>query len=181
MFNGPDEDVLAPHVDVLCLNRYFGWYLQSGDLDEAERVLDAELRVWAAKYGKPIVITEYGADTMPGVHATVPVMWSEEFQSAFLAMYHRVFDRIPEVIGEQVWNFADFATSQSVMRVGGNRKGVFTRDRAPKAAAFLLRDRWTARASAVAAPVTKDAAKNDAPRVERVAEAAPPRIRAAGN
>jgi beta-glucuronidase len=28
------------------------------------------------------------------------------------------------------------------MRVGGNKKGVFTRDRAPKAAAFALRRRW---------------------------------------
>ena len=155
MFNGPDDDVLAPHLDVLCLNRYFGWYLQGGDLDEAERVLEDELRVWAARYGKPIVVTEYGADTMPGLHAVVPAMWTEEFQQAFLAMYHRVFDRIPEVIGEHVWNFADFATSQGVMRVGGNRKGVFSRDRAPKAAAFLLKDRWTARASAEAPPATK--------------------------
>jgi beta-glucuronidase len=155
MFNGPDDDVLAAHLDVLCLNRYFGWYMQSGDLDEAESVLETELRVWAGKYGKPIVITEYGADTMPGLHAVVPAMWTEEFQSAFLAMYHRVFDRVPEVIGEHVWNFADFATSQGIMRVGGNRKGVFSRDRQPKAAAFLLRDRWTARASAEAAPATK--------------------------
>jgi beta-glucuronidase len=92
---------------------------------------------------------------MPGLHAAVPAMWTEEFQSAFLAMYHRVFDRVPEVIGEHVWNFADFATSQGVMRVGGNRKGVFSRDRQPKAAAFLLKDRWTARASAEAPPATK--------------------------
>jgi beta-glucuronidase len=28
------------------------------------------------------------------------------------------------------------------MRVGGNRKGVFTRDRQPKAAAHALRQRW---------------------------------------
>jgi beta-glucuronidase len=155
MFNGPEEDVLAAHLDVVCLNRYFGWYLQSGDLDEAERVLESELRVWAARFGKPIVVTEYGADTMPGLHAAVPAMWTEEFQSEFLAMYHRVFDRIPEVIGEHVWNFADFATSQGVMRVGGNRKGVFSRDRQPKSAAFLLKARWTARAAVAAPPASK--------------------------
>jgi beta-glucuronidase len=28
------------------------------------------------------------------------------------------------------------------MRVGGNKKGVFTRDRQPKAAAYALRRRW---------------------------------------
>lgn len=29
------------------------------------------------------------------------------------------------------------------MRVGGNKKGAFTRDRQPKAAAHQLRRRWT--------------------------------------
>ena len=47
------------------------------------------------------------------------------------------------MVGEHVWNFADFATPQMVHRVGGNRKGVFTRDRQPKAAAHWLRARWT--------------------------------------
>jgi len=73
------------------------------------------------------------------------VPWSEEYQSELLAMYHRVFDRIPAVVGEHVWNFADFETTASILRVGGNKKGVFTRDRAPKAAAHLLRERWTTR------------------------------------
>ena len=59
-------------------------------------------------------------------------------------MHHRVFDGIEAVIGGHVWNFADFAIGQGVMRVGGNRKGVFTRDRQPKAAARTLRARWTA-------------------------------------
>ena len=43
----------------------------------------------------------------------------------------------------QVWNFADFAAVQSIMRVGGlNMKGVFTRARAPKMAAHVLREFW---------------------------------------
>ena len=46
------------------------------------------------------------------------------------------------VVGEQMWNFADFATSAGIMRVGGNKKGAFTRDRQPKAAAHWLRNRW---------------------------------------
>ena len=57
-------------------------------------------------------------------------------------MYHRVFDRVDAVVGEQMWNFADFETKPGVFRVDGNKKGVFTRDRRPKAAAYLLRRRW---------------------------------------
>ena len=71
---------------------------------------------------------------------------SEDYQTALIAMSARVFRRIPEVIGEHVWNFADFATAQAVHRPGGNHKGVFTRDRQPKAAAWLLRDLWHPRA-----------------------------------
>ena len=48
------------------------------------------------------------------------------------------------LIGELVWNFADFATVQGTMRVGGNRKGVLTRDRRPKLAAHVLRRPWKA-------------------------------------
>jgi beta-glucuronidase len=137
----PELDVVSDLFDVLLLNRYFGWYVHTGDLEMAERALEAELRQWAQR-DKPIVMTEYGADTQPGLHSLTSEPWSEEFQTDFLDMYHRVFDRIDAVVGEQVWNFADFATSSGIMRVDGNKKGVFTRDRRPKLAAHALRRRW---------------------------------------
>ena len=127
--------------DVLMLNRYYGWYVHTGDLEAAERAWEEELKGWASE-GKPIIITEYGADTYPGLHTLLAQPWSEEYQIAYLDMNHRVFDRIDAVVGEQVWNFADFATTSRVMRVGGNKKGVFTRDREPKGAAYALRRRW---------------------------------------
>jgi len=86
--------------------------------------------------------TEFGADALPGLHALPPAVWSEDYQVALIDASLRVFRRIPEVIGEHVWNFADFATAQAVHRPGGNHKGVSTRDRQPKAAAWLLRERW---------------------------------------
>ena len=137
----PDADVVTDLFDLICVNRYYGWYVNSGDLDTAERDLEAELRAWA-RHGKPILITEFGADALPGLHALPPVMWSEEYQAALIEMSVRVFRRVPEIIGEHVWNFADFATAQAVHRPGGNAKGVFTRDRQPKAVARLLRDLW---------------------------------------
>ncbi|GAB3715182.1 beta-glucuronidase [Nocardiopsis nanhaiensis] len=132
---------LAELGDVLMLNRYYGWYVNTGDLASAEIGLEEELRAWASE-GKPIIITEYGADTISGLHAVNPGPWTEEYQVEYLDMNHRVFDRIDAVIGEHVWNFADFQTTSGIMRVGGNKKGVFTRDRQPKSAAFALRRRW---------------------------------------
>ena len=40
----------------------------------------------------------------------------------YLERNHRVFDRIDAVVGEQVWNFADFTTTSGIMRVGGTRR-----------------------------------------------------------
>jgi beta-glucuronidase len=137
----PERDVISDLFDVLLLNRYFGWYVHTGDLETAERALEDELRQWAQR-GKPIIMTEYGADTQPGLHSLTGEPWSEEFQVEFLAVYHRVFDRVEAVVGEQIWNFADFATTSGIMRVDGNKKGVFTRERRPKAAAHALRRRW---------------------------------------
>jgi beta-glucuronidase len=142
--------MLAPHgacqvsqfADVIMLNRYYGWYVNTGDLASAEIAWRRELEAWATE-GKPIIITEYGADTMPGLHTVVPAPWSEEYQVDYLDMNHRVFDSVPAVVGEHVWNFADFATKSGIFRVDGNKKGAFTRDRRPKAAAFALRQRWT--------------------------------------
>jgi len=144
MGSTPEHDVLTDLFDVIMLNRYYGWYATPGDLATAERELEAEIGTWVAAYAKPIVFTEYGADTFPGVHDVVPGPWSEEYQTELLAMFHRVFDRFDAVVGEHVWNFADFATAPGVMRVDGNKKGVFTRERRPKAAAHLLRRRWRA-------------------------------------
>ena len=136
-----EKEVSLRYADVICLNRYYGWYDCGGDLQSAEKLLREELEKWSA-YGKPIVFTEFGADTVAGFHDATPVMFTEEYQVDYYEMNTRVFDEFPAVQGEQVWNFADFATSQGVVRVQGNKKGLFTRDRKPKMAAHFMRRRW---------------------------------------
>jgi beta-glucuronidase len=135
--------LVAPLADVICLNRYFGWYEDHYDLANAELHFEAELKGWTEKYNVPLIITEYGADTLPGGHSIHGLPWSEEYQTAYLEMSHRVFDKFPGVVGEHVWNFADFMTKPGIFRVLGNKKGIFSRDRQPKAAANTLRARWT--------------------------------------
>ena len=139
----PKEDTIFKLVDVVCLNRYYGWYESGGDLEVAEHLLDLELGRWTELYpDKPIIFTEYGADTVPGLHDTTPTMFSEEYQVEYLKINHRKFDAYPNVVGEQIWNFADFQTYQGLMRVQGNKKGIFTRDRKPKSAAHYMKQRW---------------------------------------
>lgn len=143
MFDTFEKCVVAPLVDVICLNRYWGWYEDHADLPNAAIHLEKELKGWTDKYNVPIIITEYGADTLAGGHSIHELPWSEEYQNAYLDMTHAQFDKFPGVVGEHMWNFADFQTKPGIFRVLGNKKGAFTRDRQPKAAAHNLRGRWT--------------------------------------
>jgi beta-glucuronidase len=150
--------------DVVCINRYWGWYTQSGQLDLGAEMLAEELDGLYERLQKPIVITEFGADTIAGMHGDPPEMWTEEYQVEMLRRYLDVSAERPFVAGLHVWNFADFKTGQGTRRAGGlNMKGVFTRDRRPKMAAHFLRERWTKPQVVVAKPKTTEVA---APEVE---------------
>ncbi|HES0588495.1 TPA: beta-glucuronidase [Streptococcus pyogenes] len=141
----PDRDEVMDLVDVICLNRYYAWYVDHGDLAKGEAGLRKELLEWQSKFpDKPILMTEYGADTLPGLHSMWDIPYTEEFQCDFYAMTHGVFDGIPNLVGEQVWNFADFETNLMIFRVQGNHKGLFSRNRQPKQVVREFKKRWTA-------------------------------------
>lgn len=141
-YNFPWYSKIGHIVDVLGVNRYYGWYFDTGCLETIAVKLRNEIECWWERWQKPVLFTEYGADTIEGTHALPATMFSEEFQIEFLDQYHTIFDEYDYVIGEQVWAFADFATKEGVRRVGGNKKGIFTRQRQPKSAAHYLRKRW---------------------------------------
>jgi beta-glucuronidase len=129
--------------DVLCLNRYDGWYFGPQQLDAAMSQLSTDLDSLYERYQKPILISEFGADSLPGWHAHPPEMFSEEYQAELISGYCAVLESKPYIIGQHVWNLCDFKTGQAVRRPNAiNYKGVFTRDRRPKLAAERLRSLW---------------------------------------
>jgi beta-glucuronidase len=137
------EEESFEFLDVVCMNRYYGWYSQPGDIEAGVAQLASEIEQLHQRFAKPMIYTEFGADTIPGQHAQPPEMFSEEYQAQFLERYIETLNRYPFVVGQHVWNLCDFKTGQAVHRMGGmNYKGVFTRDRRPKLAAHLLRRLW---------------------------------------
>ncbi len=130
--------------DIVALNRYYGWYVKGGyEISEAEVMFRREMDAWKAlNLNKPFIFSEYGADTLALEHKLPSVMWSQEYQDEYLRMTNEVFDSYDFVKGEQIWNFADFQTTEGILRVNGNKKGVFTRQRQPKDTAYLLKKRW---------------------------------------
>ena len=136
------DDLAYEYSDIISLNRYWGWYEIPGDVVEAGVKLKKEINAIHDKYNKPILLTEFGADTIAGAHSTIPEMFTEEYQTDLIEQYFKVIEGCDFTIGEHIWNFADFKTAQHYRRVILNRKGVFTRDRSPKSVAFHIRKHW---------------------------------------
>lgn len=138
------EDPAFDQADIVSINRYFGWYQAPGQIERAVELLRADLDA-VARHGKPVFLSEFGADALAGQHSTSPQLFTEEYQADLIAAFWTELERHPAAIGGHVWNFADFRTAQHSRRVVLNLKGVFTRDRQPKRAAFVLRDLWSGR------------------------------------
>lgn len=55
--------------DVICINRYYAWYDDvPGALEIIASQMIYEVTRWREKYNKPVMVTEYGADTVAGFH-----------------------------------------------------------------------------------------------------------------
>ena len=139
-----DRDVCLDLVDVIGLNCYPGWYWGGG-------VPFARTMAWFGDFlaqmrtrcgGRPVMMTEFGGDALPGTHNLPGELWTEEYQADLLKEMIGAIRRAGFLCGEHVWTFADFRTGQNYTRAYGNHKGVFTRDRQPKRAAYALREIW---------------------------------------
>lgn len=137
------KDKAFEFCDLICINRYYGWYTEPGQITKGLENLSRELDKLYQIYKKPIILSEFGVGTIPGVHAQPPEMFSEEYQVEFLTRYISLLRTKDYVVGEHIWNLCDFKTGQSIRRMGGiNYKGVFTRDRKPKMVAHELKRLW---------------------------------------
>lgn len=139
---GPEQNRGAEHFDLLGVNKYFGWYHETGDIDGSLPKLKCCLEEFHEHCGGPILLAEFGADAVAGLHSDPPVLFSEEYQAETIVKQYELVKDIPWIIGAHIWNFADFKTAQTINRVGGNKKGIFTRDRQPKLAAHAVRNLW---------------------------------------
>ncbi|MCP9259880.1 Beta-glucuronidase [Dirofilaria immitis] len=140
-----DADQVAGLLDLICINRYFGWYIDIGYLETVNHSWIFEMKNWKSRYNKPIIVAEYGAEALPGLNQEPSRVFSEQYQRELLEQTHHAFDILRKnhiITGEMIWNLADFMTADGVTRAVGNHKGVLTRNRQPKMAAYILKKRY---------------------------------------
>lgn len=128
--------------DVICVTRYCGWYDYIGRAAECDDIFAKYIEHFYELYNKPLIVAEFGADAIPGMHSDPALMFTEEYQNNMVKRQYKILKERDFVIGAHVWAFADFRTAQTISRVFNNHKGVFTRDRQPKMVAHTLKELW---------------------------------------
>ncbi|KAK4302474.1 hypothetical protein Pmani_025435 [Petrolisthes manimaculis] len=146
VLNKPKEkEYAASSLDVILVNRYYSWYGDTGHLEVIKMQTVTEFSEWHLLHNKPVMISEYGAGSLPGYHMDPAWTWSEEYQAELMIRNFEAFDELRSkgyFVGEMIWNFADFSTPQEYNRPGACMKGLFTRARQPKMAGHLMRARY---------------------------------------
>ncbi|KAG8231746.1 hypothetical protein J437_LFUL012024 [Ladona fulva] len=125
------NDKAVQYMDVICVNRYSSWYSDTGHSDLINLQTESELSEWHKKFKKPVIMTEYGAGSVVGLHSEPASVWTEEYHVITLKEHFKAFERLRKN-GILIEYF----------RPGGCLKGVFTRDRKPKSAAHITRWRY---------------------------------------
>lgn len=130
----PRFEGVADLADVISVNEYLGWYY--GKMEKAGPYLDRIHRKWPAK---PILISEFGADAVPGKHAlegTAAEKFTEEYQVELLTHTWSEIQKRDFIVGGMPWVFADFRcgwSGQMHPTFHMNEKGVLTHRREKKA------------------------------------------------
>lgn len=124
------KDRLADKLDIIGQNEYLGWY--SPNFDDLPKLFEN------SNPSKPVIITECGADAMPGYHGTIEEKGTEECQAYVYEKQIEVIKTIPYIKGMSPWILFDFRCPRrtSSIQLYYNRKGLCTSDRAYKKPAF---------------------------------------------
>ena len=126
-----ERDQSIACLDVASFNAYQGWY--HGYPEDFRAYLD---HLKTAFPGKPILISEYGADAQSGWHGAYGDIYTEENQARTLAMRFRMIEDDPDCAGGLIWIFADFMDDMRLLnpRPFFNQKGLVDYDRREKLA-----------------------------------------------
>ncbi|MCA3604943.1 MAG: glycoside hydrolase family 2 [Methylobacterium sp.] len=125
------EDRLAEHLDVIGLNEYFGWY--EPDFSGLDRLLAN------SDPGKPVIISETGADAASGHRGSGRVLFTEDWQADFYQEQFRRIAATPYIVGLAAWLLYDFRSErrQTGFQRGFNRKGLLAEDKKTRKRGFF--------------------------------------------
>jgi beta-glucuronidase len=134
------NDPLGAAVDVLGCNEYLGWY--DGMADKADRT------TWKIAYEKPLVMSEFGADALYGLHGDPGAKFTEEYQESVFRHQVAMLNRIPTLRGTTPWVLMDFRSPRRSLpgiQDWFNRKGLVSLKGEKKKAFYVMQEFYRTR------------------------------------
>lgn len=136
-------DLCLDLADIVSFNVYPGWYIDEEPGDYSDK-----LRAWAdgaGGAGKPMILSEFGADGYYGLRTPMRVKGSEERQADIIRANLSAYRERPYLSGTFIWQFSDCRVTESngwlLNRAGTkNSKGIVDGYRRPKLAYDTVRE-----------------------------------------
>ena len=136
------DDPLVPALDVMGINTYNGWY-------GSDKLADVPNTQWHSAFDKPMIFSEFGAESLYGVHDPLTKKrFSEEYQADYYRATLTMADKVPFLAGLSPWILKDFRSPrrQNTYQNGWNRKGVISETGQHKIAFSVLADYYAKKA-----------------------------------
>ncbi len=129
-------DRLIEYLDIIGINEYCGWY--TPDFNKLPELMAN------SHPSKPVIITEFGADAMPGHHGSVDEKGTEECQVDVYEKQIATLRSISYIKGMTPWILYDFRCPRrtSVIQDYYNRKGLLGPDKTYRKPAFYTLQRF---------------------------------------
>jgi len=123
-------DRLIEYLDVIGINEYCGWY--TPDFEKLPQLMAN------SNPDKPVIITEFGADALPGHHGTITDKGTEECQVYVYERQIATLREISYIKGMTPWILYDFRCPRRThfLQKYYNRKGLLSADKKYKKPAF---------------------------------------------
>jgi beta-glucuronidase len=134
------DDPLGADLDVLGCNEYLGWY--DGLPDKADHI------DFKTIYNKPLIMSEFGADALYGLHGDPLTRWTEEYQENVYRHQVAMLSRIPSLRGTSPWVLMDFRSPRRTLEnIQGffNRKGLVSVRGDKKKAFYVMQEFYQAK------------------------------------
>jgi len=134
------DDPLGADLDVLGCNEYLGWY--DGLPDKADHI------DYKTIYTKPLIMSEFGADALYGLHGDPLTRWTEEYQENVYRHQVGMLNRIPFLRGTSPWVLMDFRSPRRTLpdiQDFFNRKGLVSVRGGKKKAFYVMQEFYQAK------------------------------------
>lgn len=135
------DDPLSAIVDVIGVNSYCGWY-------SATPGSCANLK-WLSRYRKPVIMSEFGADALQGLHGDKAQRWTEEYQADVYINNLMMIDNMSFLRGLSPWILKDFRSPRRPLpniQDFWNRKGLISDKGIKKKSWAILHDYYVKKA-----------------------------------